>query len=96
MSAFPTGRSFCSPKQGGWPRLNSEIAFGWPILAGLFHARVGSFFFPSSNFYFLPTLRRANVPTIFALRHQDIGIEHYAHQPFLFLLRWARTSRRAA
>jgi hypothetical protein len=24
MSAFPTGRSFCSPKQGGWPRLNSE------------------------------------------------------------------------
>ena len=32
--------------------LNSEDAFGWPILAGLFHARVGSFYCPFSNFYF--------------------------------------------
>ena len=26
---------------GGWPPLNSENVFGWPILAGLFHARAG-------------------------------------------------------
>src|SRR6202171_76081 len=31
---------------------NFEIAFGWPILAGLFPARVGSFYCPFSNFYF--------------------------------------------
>ena len=37
---------------GGWTPLNSENAFGWPILAGLFHARVGSFYCPVSNFYF--------------------------------------------
>jgi hypothetical protein len=37
---------------GGRP-LIPKNAFGWPILAGLFHARVGLCSYPFSNFYFL-------------------------------------------
>jgi hypothetical protein len=46
------GWSTLSDSEGGWPPLNSENPFGWPILAALFHARVGSFYCPFSNFYF--------------------------------------------
>ena len=42
------------PKLGGWPPLNSENVFGWPILAGLFHARVGVFLL--SFFQFLSSI----------------------------------------
>src|SRR5207245_7545325 len=46
-------KSLNSPLAAGrWPRLNSKIAFGWPILAGLFHARVGAFALHSPISYF--------------------------------------------
>ncbi len=62
VALFYLGVLFLLPKlaggkeEAGGRALILKNAFGWPILAGLFFARVGSFSCPFSNFYFLVSI----------------------------------------